>query len=163
MVQLVHPLTSSTPFVATTPPTTPPTTTQPSEAQPSEIETETFAKQVARTLHLWSGEFLLTCTPFGKARICSVLKKWVEAHYDELPRGVIDLLLAFVRGRLLRQKHPAYSPMVLLPSLSPFVPCHPLSSSRTLGSLSGNVHHKESTPYARRRVVSGQHLPSASA
>jgi hypothetical protein len=43
-----------------------------------------------------------------------VLKKWVEANYEELPRGVVDLLLAFVRGRLLRQRQPAYAPMVRL-------------------------------------------------
>lgn len=40
-----------------------------------------------------------------------MLKKWVEASYEELPRGVISLLLAFVRGKLLRQRQPAYAPM----------------------------------------------------
>jgi hypothetical protein len=95
-----------------------------------------------------------------------VLKKWVEANYEELPKGVVDLLLAFVRGRLLRQRHPAYGPMVrflLISFIFLLVSWFLIVIVFSAGPFVGHVHHAEGASVARRGVGPRQHFPSAAA
>lgn len=82
-------------------------------ASPPTSDANIFSKQAGVPGLSAERRLIITaCLLQMQARICSVLKKWVEASYEELPKGVISLLLAFVRGKLLRQRQPAYAPMV---------------------------------------------------
>jgi hypothetical protein len=79
---LVPPAISSAP--------TSPESLSPRTAAILEAEPEIFAKQV---------------------RICSVIKKWIDQHFEDLPTSVIYLLKLFVRGKIMRERNPINMPM----------------------------------------------------